>query len=292
MKTHVILLLLCAATTAFADNTLRLTSHVDSLNYAFGVGNGAYIRRQVIGADTANPAVVERFCEGFLAVKGVSQDSVKSLIAKAGEQPEHPWIDGVNIAAQLSQNVVAQPYFISGTDLKVNLDIMSEGILQAVRGERTLIAPADAEKFFQQSLLKAQAEVNAPLIEAGRAFLRENAKRPGVKTTASGLQYEVLHEGTGAQPTANDTVKVHYAGTLIDGKEFDNSYKRGEPIEFPLNRVIKGWTEGLQLMREGGKYKLFIPYELGYGERGAGNNIPPYATLIFEIELIKVSASK
>lgn len=397
---------LSLATLAFANSPLRLTSHVDSVNYAFGVGNGSYIRRQVIGADSANPASIKLFCDGFLAAKGVREgtDDYLRMKAKAkgaefaiekaggfifgdssivvrndliqkhflkgisGEkwtlQPQQAlqyiqstmgnparkpgslskvvldslnmcygffegiqqrqnvlradsadanklklyiaayneglkmkasdkvWLDGTNIAAQLSQNVVAQPFFVGGSDLRVNLDVMSEGILQAVRGEHTLIAPADAEKFFQNALLQAQEKINAPLIETGRAFLRENAKRPGVKTTASGLQYEVIHEGTGAKPSAEDVVKVHYAGTLIDGKEFDNSYKRGEPIEFPLNRVIKGWTEGLQLMREGGKYNLFIPYELGYGERGAGNDIPPYSTLIFEIELIKVSASK
>ena len=119
-------------------------------------------------------------------------------------------------------------------------------------------------------------------------FLENNKKKAGVKVTASGLQYEVIKEGTGKQPTSESNVTVHYKGTLIDGKEFDSSYKRNEPASFPLNGVIKGWTEGLQLMKEGAKYKFYIPSSLGYGETGAGAAIPPSATLIFEVELLEV----
>lgn len=122
----------------------------------------------------------------------------------------------------------------------------------------------------------------------GEAFLAENAKREGVKTTESGLQYEVLEATIGQKPKATDTVRVHYEGTLIDGTVFDSSYKRGESISFPLNGVIKGWTEGLQLMAVGSKYKFFIPYQLAYGEHGAGASIPPYAALIFTVELLGI----
>lgn len=122
----------------------------------------------------------------------------------------------------------------------------------------------------------------------GEQFLAENAKREGVKQTASGLQYEVLTEGTGKQPKAENTVRCHYEGRLIDGTVFDSSYKRGEPADFGLRQVIKGWTEGVQLMKEGAKFRFFIPYNLAYGENGAGANIPPYAALIFDVELIKV----
>ena len=122
----------------------------------------------------------------------------------------------------------------------------------------------------------------------GEKFLQENALREEVKTTESGLQYEVLVQGKGKKPTAEQTVKVHYEGTLIDGTVFDSSYQRGEPIEFPLNGVIKGWTEGLQLMPVGSIYKLYIPYELGYGEHAAGQSIPPYSTLIFKVELLDI----
>lgn len=125
-------------------------------------------------------------------------------------------------------------------------------------------------------------------LERGQKFLKDNASKDGVKTTASGLQYKITQEGTGKNPKATDTVVVHYKGTTIDGKEFDSSHKRGEPATFPLNRVIPGWTEGLQLIKEGGKATLYIPSELAYGKRGAGADIGPDETLIFEVELLKV----
>ena len=136
----------------------------------------------------------------------------------------------------------------------------------------------------QQEMAEQAAEKN---IEAGLAYLEENGKKEGVVTTESGLQYEVLEEGEGASPEATDMVKVHYRGTLLDGTEFDSSYKRGEPAEFPLNRVISGWTEGVQLMREGAKYRFHIPSELAYGARSTGA-ITPNSTLIFDVELLEV----
>ncbi|MDA8100356.1 MAG: FKBP-type peptidyl-prolyl cis-trans isomerase [Nitrospiraceae bacterium] len=125
-------------------------------------------------------------------------------------------------------------------------------------------------------------------LKEGEAFLAANAKKEGVKTLPSGLQYEVIKEGTGKKPAATDTVTVHYKGTLINGMEFDSSYKRNQPSTFPLNRVIPGWTEGVQLMKEGSKYRLFIPSHLAYGSRGAGGLIGPNATLIFEVELLSI----
>jgi len=125
-------------------------------------------------------------------------------------------------------------------------------------------------------------------LSKGQAFLKDNATKPGVHTTPSGLQYKVITEGHGKSPKATDTVLVHYRGTTIDGTEFDSSYKRNEPISFPLNGVIPGWTEGVQLMKEGGKIELFIPSNLAYGSRGAGGVIAPDSTLIFDIELLKV----
>ena len=140
-----------------------------------------------------------------------------------------------------------------------------------------------------QARIDAQkAEDKGDQASAGEAFLAENAKRSEVQVTASGLQYEILTEGSGAKPSASSTVRTHYAGALIDGTEFDSSYKRGEPTEFPVNRVIPGWTEALQLMSVGSKWKLFIPYQLAYGENGAGGAIGPYQALIFDIELIQI----
>lgn len=141
---------------------------------------------------------------------------------------------------------------------------------------------------FQEEQEAKQAQAGLKFKQEGEEFLQRNAKAEGVKVTASGLQYKVLETGLGKHPTAADRVRCHYEGRLIDGTVFDSSYKRGEPTVFPLNGVISGWTEGLQLMGEGAKFRFFIPYQLAYGERGAGASIPPYAALVFDVELLAV----
>lgn len=171
----------------------------------------------------------------------------------------------------------------------MNYADLAEGIKDVLEGNKPQISYQEAQtvlgQFFQELEEKVAGEAKA----AGEAFLAENAKREGVKVTASGLQYEVLEATLGQKPAATDKVKVHYEGTLIDGTVFDSSYKRGEPITFGLNQVIAGWTEGLQLMSIGSKYKLYIPYQLGYGAQGAGASIPPYAALIFTVELLGIN---
>lgn len=161
-----------------------------------------------------------------------------------------------------------------------------------IPGDATLVFDVELLDIKSEEAMKAEAEAAANAFKAEQeGFLEENAKKDGVTVTESGLQYRVIEAGKGDKsPTASSQVTVHYAGTLIDGSEFDSSYKRGTPASFPLNGVIGGWTEGVQLMKEGDKFEFFIPYHLGYGARGSGRNIPPFATLIFTVELISIDS--
>jgi FKBP-type peptidyl-prolyl cis-trans isomerase FklB len=194
--------------------------------------------------------------------------------------------------------------YIIGTDIAKNLkkqeinvnpDILSKGFKDAYTGNKLLLSEKQIEEVmtgFQQQMMSKQSHQMAQLAEKnkkeGELFLAANKKKDSVMTLPSGLQYKVIVEGTGRMPTANDTVTTNYRGTLIDGTEFDNSYKRGEPATFAVNRVIPGWTEALQHMKVGSRWELFIPAELGYGERGAGQSIGPNAALIFEVELLSI----
>ena len=165
---------------------------------------------------------------------------------------------------------------------------LAAGIKDVLEKNQPQISYQEAQQVLGKFFSELEAKIAGEAKAAGEAFLAENAKREGVKVTDSGLQYEVLEATIGQKPKATDKVRVHYEGTLIDGTVFDSSYKRGESITFGLNQVIKGWTEGLQLMSIGSKYKLYLPYQLAYGERGAGANIPPYAALIFTVELLGI----
>jgi FKBP-type peptidyl-prolyl cis-trans isomerase FklB len=180
-------------------------------------------------------------------------------------------------------------------NVELNLDALFAGVKDAVAGKEPVLSKEERDatlQAFQKELIEKQAaaskEAAAKNAAAGEKFLAENKTKEGVKTTASGLQYKVLKEGTGPMPKETDTVVTNYKGTLLDGTEFDSSYKRNEPASFPVNRVIKGWTEALQLMKTGSKYQLFIPSNLAYAERGAGRDIGPNSTLIFEVELISI----
>lgn len=170
----------------------------------------------------------------------------------------------------------------------INKEDFDEAVDAAFNGKETRLTAEDANKLIQEYLQELTAKKAADIRAVGEKFLAENSKKEGVKVTASGLQYVVDKEGTGARPTAEDEVTVHYTGKLLDGTVFDSSVSRGEPATFPLNRVIPGWTEGVQLMKEGGKYTFFIPSDLAYGPQGVPNAIPPHSTLIFDVELIKV----
>ncbi len=195
---------------------------------------------------------------------------------------------GANIGDNLRNNLITD-------SIDVDYDKLASGFSAALKGGNVLLTKDQIQQImilFQQDLKardelqkKQELEANA---KEGNKFLAENAKKEGVKTTSSGLQYKILKEGTGKKPTPASTVKVHYTGKLINGKVFDSSVQRGQPVEFKLNGVIPGWTEGLQLIKEGGKIILYIPPNLAYGERGAGQSVPPNATLIFEVELLEV----
>lgn len=182
---------------------------------------------------------------------------------------------------------------LCGEDL--NLEDFAQAVKDIYTGGKLAINEIEGQQMVIEYLQRRDAEKKAEQAAAGEAakkagedFLKENAKKEGVVVLPSGLQYQVIKEGTGRSPKATDNVKCHYEGRLIDGIMFDSSKKRGEPATFPLNGVIKGWTEGVQLMKEGAVYKFFIPYNLAYGENGAGSAIPPYAALVFDVELIEV----
>lgn len=192
---------------------------------------------------------------------------------------------GLGIGRQLSQ---------MGAD-SLNIDDFAQAIKDILAGKEPAVSDAEAQTlvkdFFEKQEAKqraAAAEKFKDTKEKGEKYLAENAKKEGVVTLPSGLQYQVIKEGNGRKPKATDKVKCHYEGMLINGTLFDSSIQRGEPATFPLNGVIAGWTEGLQLMQEGAKYRFFIPYQLGYGEHGAGASIPPFAALVFDVELIEV----
>jgi FKBP-type peptidyl-prolyl cis-trans isomerase FklB len=217
---------------------------------------------------------------GVLSLSGFAQEQapqLKDLKDKAS------YSIGLNIGRNFKKQ-----------NVELNPDALVAGVKDAVSGKKPALDEAqerEAMMNFQKEMMDKQKAMGEKNEADGKKFLDDNKKKDGVKTTASGLQYKVMKEGNGPQPKASDTVTVDYKGTLIDGTEFDSSYKRGQPATFPLNGVIKGWTEGLQLMKTGGKYQFFIPSDLAYGPRAMGTDIAPNSTLIFEVELKSVQAA-
>jgi len=199
---------------------------------------------------------------------------------------------GMNIAAGLGANLKRQ-------NVEVNRDVLVQAIKDGLSGGKTLMTEAEAQNTLRQFMSELQAKQEQKMKEAGEnnkkegeAFLAANKSKPGVVTLPDGLQYKIVKEGTGPKPAPTDTVTVNYRGTLINGTEFDSSYKRGEPATFPVGGVIKGWTEALQLMPVGSKWELYIPPDLAYGARGAGADIGPNATLLFEVELLSIKGKE
>ena len=257
-----------------AKQAVVLTTSSDSLSYASGIAvtNGlmAYVQKQ-LGVDTAYMA---DFIQGFNeAVAGMNDKRQKARIAgmEIAEQLNGRMLSGIKEELKDANDSIVDALFYRGfTDILTN--------------DTTVMNMAKAEMLQQE---KMNANRKAKRIKMGRDFLAENGKKAGIITTPSGLQYEVLKKGEGEVPQKTDKVKCHYEGRLIDGTVFDSSIKRGEPAVFGLNQVIKGWTEALSLMPVGSKWRLYIPQELGYGERQAGQ-IPPYSTLIFDVELLSI----
>jgi FKBP-type peptidyl-prolyl cis-trans isomerase FklB len=214
----------------------------------------------------------------------VSQVIAQEKPALKSQKEKMSYIIGMDIGNNLKKQ-----------SIDIDPNILAKGVKDAFSGSQSLLTEQEIRETtmaFQKEMMAKQEEVAKKNKKEGEVFLAENKKKEGVKTLSSGLQYKVIKAGTGKKPKLTDTVTTHYRGTLINGTEFDSSYRRGQPVSFQVNGVIPGWTEALQLMEEGAKWQLFIPSNLAYGERGAGRDIGPNATLIFEIELLSIQEKK
>lgn len=225
----------------------------------------------------------------FLSCSSVKEMAANtSNIVYAAPKPNTPVLASALDSLSYALGMLDATFFKSQGVDTINYILMNRGFEEVLKEKTTLLTSQDADMTVREQLQAFMRKKSQATIEEGEKFLAENKKREGVKVTSSGLQYEVLQMGTGIRPSDTSTVKVHYEGFLVNGKKFDSSRDRGEPISFPLNQVIKGWTEGVQLMPVGSRFKFFIPYTLGYGEQGAGGSIPGGAALIFDVELLDI----
>jgi len=289
-KINIILAIVIAAAFTFTScdsnktSLPTLSSQIDSLNYAFGLANGKGIKQYYLAADSAKADSLKIKIESLL--KGV-KDGLK------GQDVDPKYLEiaelGKNIGTALNEQ--NKTGLMGDSTLKVEIDLIKQGIVNGLKGYTKQMNAQDAQTYLQTTMQALQAKKMESQYGANKAagekFLAENKSKPGVITTASGLQYEVIKKGTGALPTDTSKVKVHYHGTLIDGTVFDSSVDRKEPAVFGVNQVIKGWTEALKLMPVGSKYKLYIPQELAYSNQNQGA-IKPFSALIFEVELISI----
>lgn len=283
-KLNIILAVVLVAAVAFTScNTNKvslptLKTQNDSLNYAFGLANGDGIKNYYIKGDSAKKAIEQLMAGVNEGMKGKFEKENTELTEL-----------GTKIGTALKEQ--KKTGLMGDSTLKVDIDIIKQGLVNGLRGSKVQMTVKDGQEYLQKTMTALQDKKMERLYgankEAGKKYLAENAKKPGVITTASGLQYQVIKKGTGAIPTDNDRVKVHYHGTLINDTVFDSSIKRNQPAVFQVNQVIKGWTEALKLMPVGSKYKLYIPQELAYGSRDQGK-IKPFSTLIFEVELLSI----
>ena len=259
---------------------VELTSPIDSASYAAGVEIGTQFKDfNMLEQLNVDSAYLDAFIKGVVEATNTKDDKE----AKAHQA-------GLQIGNQLDQiakNLGLQLF--SGDSTKtISQEKYIAAFLAVLKGDKLLIDKDDARSVQERFTAEQKESLYADSKEDNEEFLRNNARKEGVLTTSSGLQFKVIRSANGAKPTADSRVRVHYEGRLIDGTVFDSSYDRGEPASFGLNQVIKGWTEGLQLMPVGSEYEFYIPQELGYGANGAGSDIPPYATLIFKVELLGI----
>jgi len=255
-----------------------LKTQLDSLNYAFGLANGDGIKNYYIKGDSA-------------------QKSIKALLAGLNEgmkgKIEKGSTEMTDLGTKIGSSLKDQQKsgLMGDSTLKVDIKLIKQGLINGLRGSKVQMTPVQAQEYLQKTMTALQSKKMEKLYGgnkiAGEKFLAENAKKPGVKTTPSGLQYEVIKMGNGPIPTDTNSVKVNYHGTLIDGTVFDSSIERKTPITFKVNQVIKGWTEALKLMPVGSKFKIYVPQELAYAGADRGK-IKPFSMLIFEVELISI----
>ncbi|MEA4975310.1 MAG: FKBP-type peptidyl-prolyl cis-trans isomerase [Paludibacter sp.] len=272
-----LLALVVTSCSDYKEKSVKLESDLDSLNYAFGYVNGKILKDYHLSKDSTGNGI-KSLMKGIK--DGLNQKETVDSLKQA-----------VDLGSMIGNQLKTNTDFYGDSTLTMDYNLLRQGMINGVSGSDAGMTADEARDYFNGTMealqaKKMEAQYNDNKV-AGQSFLAENAKKEGVITTASGLQYEVIKKGNGPLPKDTDKVKVHYHGTLVDGTVFDSSVDRGQPAEFGVTQVIKGWVEGLQLMPVGSKYKFYIPQELAYGSQSQGQ-IKPFSTLIFEVELLEI----